>query len=148
MKAVLQRVAKASVFIDNIEYSAINNGLLVFIGFNKQDALKDIKKITKKILNLRIFSDSNDRMNLSINDVNGELLIVSQFTLYANCKKGNRPSFIESANSIDAENIYNEFVNYMKIKFNNIKTGQFGALMDIKLINNGPVTIQLDSEVL
>ena len=148
MKAVLQRVTKASVFIDNIEYSAINNGLLVFIGFNKQDALKDIKKITKKILNLRIFSDSNDRMNLSINDVNGELLIVSQFTLYANCKKGNRPSFIESANSIDAENIYNEFVNYMKIKFNNIKTGQFGALMDIKLINNGPITIQLDSEVL
>ena len=148
MKAVLQRVTKASVFIDNIEYSAINNGLLVFIGFNKQDALKDIKKITKKILNLRIFSDSNDRMNLSINDVNGELLIVSQFTLYANCKKGNRPSFIESANSIDAENIYNEFVNYMKIKFNNIKTGQFGALMDIKLINNGPVTIQLDSDVL
>ena len=148
MKAVLQRVTKASVFIDNIEYSAINNGLLVFIGFNKQDALKDIKKITKKILNLRIFSDSNDRMNLSINDVNGELLIVSQFTLYANCKKGNRPSFIESANSIDAENIYNEFVNYMKIKFNNINTGQFGAWMDIKLINNGHITIQLDSEVL
>ena len=148
MKAVLQRVAKASVFIDNIEYSAINNGLLVFIGFNKQDTLKDIKKITKKILNLRIFPDSNNRMNLSLNDIDGELLIVSQFTLYANCKKGNRPSFIESANSIDAENIYNEFVNYMKIKFNSIKTGQFGALMDIQLINNGPVTIQLDSEKL
>ena len=148
MKAVLQKVAKASVFIDNIEYSAINNGLLVFIGFNKQDTLKDIKKITKKILNLRIFPDSNYKMNLSLNDVNGELLIVSQFTLYANCKKGNRPSFIESANSIDAENIYNEFVNYMKSKFNNVKTGQFGALMDIKLINNGPITIQLDSETL
>ena len=148
MKAVLQRVAKASVFIDNIEYSAINNGLLVFIGFNKQDTLKDIKKITKKILNLRIFSDSNYKMNLSLNDVNGELLIVSQFTLYANCKKGNRPSFIESANSIDAKNIYNEFVNYTKIKFNKVKTGKFGALMDIKLINNGPVTIQLDSEEL
>ena len=148
MKAVLQRVAKASVFIDNIEYSAINNGLLVFIGFNNQDTLPDIKKITKKILNLRIFSDSNHKMNLSINDVNGELLIVSQFTLYANCKKGNRPSFIESANSIDAKNIYNEFVNYMKIKFNNVKTGKFGALMDIQLINNGPITIQLDSEEL
>ena len=148
MKAVLQRVTQASVFIDNIEYSAINNGLLVFIGFNNQDTLTDIKKITKKILNLRIFSDSNHKMNLSINDVNGELLIVSQFTLYANCKKGNRPSFIESANSIDAKNIYNEFVNYMKIKFNNVKTGQFGALMDIKLINNGPITIQLDSETL
>ena len=98
MKAVLQRVTKASVLIDNIEYSAINNGLLVFIGFNKQDTLKDTKKITKKILNLRIFPDSNYKMNLSLNDVNGELLIVSQFTLYANCKKGNRPSFIESAN--------------------------------------------------
>ena len=148
MKAVLQRVTKASVLIDNIEYSAINNGLLVFIGFNNQDTLADIKKITKKILNLRIFPDSNYKMNLSLNDVNGELLIVSQFTLYANCKKGNRPSFIESANSIDAKNIYNEFVNYMKIKFNNVKTGQFGALMDIKLINNGPITIQLDSETL
>ena len=148
MKAVLQRVTKASVFIDNIEYSAINNGLLVFIGFNNQDTLIDIKKITKKILNLRIFSDSNHKMNLSLNDVNGELLIVSQFTLYANCKKGNRPSFIESASSIDAENIYNQFVNYMKSKYENIKTGKFGALMDIDLINNGPVTIQLNSEKL
>ena len=148
MKAVLQRVAKASVFIDNIEYSAINNGLLVFIGFNKQDTLKDIKKITKKILNLRIFPDSNYKMNLSLNDVNGELLIVSQFTLYANCKKGNRPSFIESANSIDAENIYNEFVNYLNNQYINIKTGKFRAMMDICLINNGPVTIQLDSKLL
>ena len=127
MKAVLQRVTKASVLIDNIEYSAINNGLLVFIGFNNQDTLTDIKKITKKILNLRIFSDSNHKMNLSINDVNGELLIVSQFTLYANCKKGNRPSFIKSAASIDAENIYNQFVNYMKSKYKNVKTGKFGV---------------------
>ena len=87
-------------------------------------------------------------MNLSLQDIHGELLIVSQFTLYANCKKGNRPSFIESANSIDAENIYNQFVSYMKSKYENVKTGKFGALMDIDLINNGPVTIQLNSEKL
>ena len=148
MKAVIQRVAKASVSINNIEYSSIGNGLLVFVGFNNMDTSIDIEKITKKIINLRIFSDSNHKMNLSINDINGELLIVSQFTLYANCKKGNRPSFIESAGSIDAENIYNQFVNYMKNKYENVKTGKFGALMDIELINNGPVTIQLDSEKL
>ena len=148
MKAVIQRVTKASVSINNIEYSAINNGLLVFVGFNNLDNLIDIKKITKKIINLRIFSDLNHKMNLSLNDINGELLIVSQFTLYANCKKGNRPSFIESANSIDAENIYNQFVSYMKSKYENVKTGKFGALMDIDLINNGPVTIQLNSEKL
>ena len=148
MKAVIQRVTKASVSINNIEYSAISNGLLVFVGFNNMDNLIDIKKITKKIINLRIFPDLNHKMNLSLNDINGELLIVSQFTLYANCKKGNRPSFIESANSIDAENIYNQFVSYMKSKYENVKTGKFGALMDIELINNGPVTIQLNSEKL
>jgi len=148
MKAVIQRVTKASVSINNIEYSAISNGLLVFVGFNNMDNLIDIKKITKKIINLRIFSDLNHKMNLSLNDIHGELLIVSQFTLYANCKKGNRPSFIESANSIDAENIYNQFVSYMKSKYENVKTGKFGALMDIDLINNGPVTIQLNSEKL
>jgi len=148
MKVVIQRVAKASVSISNIEYSAINNGLLVFVGFNNMDNSIDIEKITKKIINLRIFSDLNHKMNLSLNDINGELLIVSQFTLYANCKKGNRPSFIESASSIDAENIYNQFVNYIKSKYKNVKTGKFGELMDINLINNGPVTIQLDSEKL
>ena len=148
MKVVIQRVTKASVSINNIEYSTINKGLLVFVGFNNMDNLIDIKKITKKIINLRIFSDLNQKMNLSINDINGDLLIVSQFTLYANCKKGNRPSFIESASSIDAENIYNQFVNYMKSKYENVKTGKFGALMNIDLINNGPVTIQLNSEKL
>ncbi len=146
MKAVLQRVAKASVFINNSEYSAINNGLLVFIGFNKQDTLKDIKKITKKILNLRIFPDSNYKMNLSLNDVNGELLIVSQFTLYADCTKGNRPSFINAAKPVHAKKIYAEFVNYMHNQNLIVKTGIFGEHMEVSLTNDGPVTLMIDTK--
>ena len=97
---------------------------------------------------MRIFADSENKMNLSVNDIKGELLIVSQFTLYADCKKGNRPSFIKSAKAIQAQKIYNEFVNYISNHYKLVKTGEFGADMDIELINNGPVTIQLDSKLL
>ena len=146
MKAVIQRVTKASVSINNIEYSAISNGLLVFVGFNNMDNLIDIKKITKKIINLRIFPDLNHKMNLSLNDINGELLIVSQFTLYANCVKGNRPSFIESATHEVAKPIYINFLKRLKSFNINIQSGIFGKAMYVSLINHGPVTIILNSK--
>ena len=148
MRAIIQRVNKSSLYISNVLHSSIDVGLLVLIGFESSDNHIDIEKITKKIINMRIFADSENKMNLSVNDIKGELLIVSQFTLYADCKKGNRPSFIKSAKAIQAQKIYNEFVNYISNHYELVKTGEFGADMDIELINNGPVTIQLDSKLL
>lgn len=148
MRAVIQRVKSAEIKVENSTISSINKGLLVLVGFCKEDTPEDYKKISKKILNLRIFEDDGDKMNLSVLDVCGSVLLVSQFTLFAQCKKGNRPSFIESAPSKHAEKIYNEFVNYFSSQYIKVKTGKFGAMMDIFLINNGPVTIQLDSKKL
>tara|TARA_Y100000739_G_C20464419_1_gene398317 strand:+ start:128 stop:574 length:447 start_codon:yes stop_codon:yes gene_type:complete len=148
MRVVIQRVNKANLYISNSLYSSIDMGLLVLVGFESNDNQIDIEKITKKIIKMRIFSDSENKMNLSIQDIQGELLIVSQFTLYADCKKGNRPSFTKSAKVIEAQKIYNEFVNYISNHYKHIKTGEFRADMDIELINNGPVTIQLDSKLL
>ena len=148
MRAIIQRVNKSNLYISNVLHSSIDVGLLVLIGFESSDNHVDIEKITKKIINMRIFADSENKMNLSVNDIQGELLIVSQFTLYADCKKGNRPSFIKSAKAIQAQKIYNEFVNYISNHYKLVKTGEFGADMDIELINNGPVTIQLDSKLL
>jgi D-tyrosyl-tRNA(Tyr) deacylase len=148
MRAVIQRVKSAEVLIENSTISSINKGLLVLVGFCKNDAQEDYQKISNKILNLRIFEDDNNKMNLSVLDIMGEILIVSQFTLFAQCKNGNRPSFIDAAPANHAENIYNEFVNYFNNQYINIKTGKFRAMMDICLINNGPVTIQLDSKLL
>ena len=147
-ETIIQRVNKSNLYISNVLHSSIDVGLLVLIGFESSDNQIDIEKITKKIINMRIFADSENKMNLSVNDIKGELLIVSQFTLYADCKKGNRPSFIKSAKAIQAQKIYNEFVNYISNHYKLVKTGEFGADMDIELINNGPVTIQLDSKLL
>ena len=127
---------KSNLYISNVLHSSIDVGLLVLIGFESSDNQIDIEKITKKIINMRIFADSENKMNLSVNDIKGELLIVSQFTLYADCKKGNRPSFIKSAKAIQAQKIYNEFVNYISNHYKLVKTGEFGADMDIELINN------------
>lgn len=148
MRAIIQRVNQSNLYISNVLHSSIDVGLLVLIGFESSDNYVDIEKITKKIINMRIFADSENKMNLSVKDIHGELLIVSQFTLYADCKKGNRPSFIKSAKAIQAQKIYNEFVNYISNHYKLVKTGEFGAEMDIELINNGPVTIQLDSKLL
>ena len=148
MRVVIQRVNKANLYISNSLYSSIDMGLLVLVGFESNDNQIDIEKITKKIIKMRIFSDSENKMNLSIQDIQGELLIVSQFTLYSDCKKGNRPSFTKSAKVIEAQKIYNEFVNYISNHYKLVKTGEFGADMDIELVNNGPVTIQLDSKLL
>jgi len=146
MRALIQRVSKAAVTIKNKENSSINQGLCVFVGITKSDTELDVKYLVEKISALRIFSDKNNKMNKSIYDVKGSILIVSQFTLYANCKKGNRPSFIDSADKLIATPLYDLFVNLLRMQKIPIKTGIFGADMKINLINDGPVTIMLESK--
>jgi D-tyrosyl-tRNA(Tyr) deacylase len=144
MKILLQRVKRASVTINKALYSSIQQGLLVFVGIEKGDTELNVDKLAKKVINLRIFSDENDKMNKSLLDINGEMLIVSQFTLCGNCKKGTRPSFDNSAPPEIARNLYELFIQ--KIRNNNIQTqtGQFGAMMDVELVNDGPVTFMLE----
>ena len=145
MRLVIQRVKKASVSIENKVYSSINQGLLIFIGINVNDKKADVSYLVKKLINMRIFNDSNDKLNLSTKDLNMPLMLISQFTLYANCKRGNRPSFVNAARSEIAKPLYEFFIKEIQ-KYNlNFKTGKFGAMMDIKLINDGPITIILDS---
>ena len=144
MKVVIQRVIKSSVRINNKEVAKIGKGFLILLGISKDDNFEKADYIIKKIYNLRVFSDENDKMNLSIQDINGELLIVSQFTLYADCKKGNRPSFINAALPEEAEKIYEYFINECKKNNLKVETGEFGADMKVELINDGPVTIILE----
>ena len=146
MRALIQRVSKATVIIKSKEYSSIKQGLCVFVGFKKSDTVLDVEYLVEKISSLRIFSDKNNKLNKSIYDIGGSMLLVSQFTLYANCKKGNRPSFIDSADKLIATPLYDLFVNLLRNKKIPIKTGLFGADMKINLINDGPVTIMLESE--
>ena len=147
MRAIIQRVSQAQVTINKQIVGSISKGLLLYLGINNTDSREDIKQLSNKILNLRIFPDSQNKMNVSLNDIKGELLIISQFTLYANCTKGNRPSFINAGDPIYAQKIYNEFVNYMQLQTNiTIQTGQFGATMNITSKNCGPVTIILDTD--
>lgn len=145
MKALLQRVKRASVTIDEKLYSSINHGLLIFVGVEKGDTSEQVNKLTDKISKLRIFEDENGKMNRSILDVGGEILVVSQFTLCGDCKKGTRPSFDKLATPDIANMLYEEFVE--KIRGYNIETGtgKFGAMMDVELINDGPVTFMLES---
>jgi len=143
MKAVIQRVQEAQVLVNGNIVGEISDGLLIFLGIAPTDDENHIVKLSHKIINLRIFNDSNTQMNLSLSDINGSVLIVSQFTLYANCTKGNRPSFIEAASPVHAKKIYNEFVNYMVQKKINVQSGEFGADMEVKLINSGPATFIL-----
>ena len=124
----------------------INNGFLVLLGIQSTDSKQDVDYLVKKVTNLRIFSDENDKMNLSLKDVNGELLIVSQFTLYANCKEGNRPSFVEAAKPDIAIPLYEYFVSECKKIIPVVETGIFGADMKVDLLNDGPVTIIMDSK--
>lgn len=146
MRALIQRVSKATVIIKSKEHSSIKQGLCVFVGFKKSDTVLDVKYLVEKISTLRIFSDKNNKLNKSIYDIGGSMLLVSQFTLYANCKKGNRPSFIDSADKLIATPLYDLFVNLLRNKKIPIKTGIFGEDMKINLINDGPVTIMLESE--
>jgi len=145
MKTVIQRVKSAQVSIDNKIYGKINRGLVVFLGVSKNDCPKDAKYLIKKLINMRIFPDNNDKMNLSIKDLNLSLMIISQFTLYADCTKGTRPSFFNAAPAEISKPLYEFFIEEIK-KYNlNFTTGKFGAMMDIELINDGPVTIVIES---
>jgi D-aminoacyl-tRNA deacylase len=146
MKVVLQRVKRASVTVDNIIEGEINNGFLVLAAIGRNDSMNDYKYIAEKIVNLRVFEDENGKMNLSLLDTKGELLIVSQFTLYADCKKGRRPSFINAAPPQKAFSDFDIFVEIFSRYHIRVETGIFGAMMNVELINNGPVTIILDSE--
>lgn len=146
MKAVVQRVIKSELSINQKIYSSIGNGLLILLGVTEADTEEDMKALADKILKLRIFNDENDKMNLSVQDVKGELQIVSQFTLYADCHKGNRPSFIEAANPEKANKLYEQFIQYCKLSNIKITTGEFGAHMHINFINDGPVTIILETK--
>ena len=148
MRTVIQRVSKASVTIDEIKVSEINNGLLILLGIEEADDKSDIEWLTKKIANLRIFNDENGVMNKSLIDVNGDAIVVSQFTLHANTKKGNRPSYIYAAKPEIAIPLYEQFIAEIELQLNKkVGTGQFGADMRVALINDGPVTIIIDSKV-
>ena len=146
MRVVVQRVKHASVTINGTVNGKINNGFLVLLGVQSTDSEQDVDYLVKKVTNLRIFSDENDKMNLSLKDVNGELLIVSQFTLYANCKEGNRPSFVEAAKPDIAIPLYEYFVSECKKIIPVVETGIFGADLKVDLLNDGPVTIIMDSK--
>ena len=146
MRVAVQRVKHASVTINGIVNGKINNGFLVLLGIQSTDSEQDVDYLVKKVTNLRIFSDENDKMNLSLKDVNGELLIVSQFTLYANCKEGNRPSFVEAAKPDVAIPLYEYFVSECRKIIPVVETGIFGADMKVDLLNDGPVTIIMDSK--
>lgn len=144
MKALIQRVKRASVTVDGTKISEISKGILVFLGVEKEDVFENAEKLADKICKLRIFEDENEKMNLSVTDVEGELLVVSQFTLCGDCKKGTRPSFDKAASPDVAVKLYNYFTEYLKNKNISVKTGKFQAMMDVELINDGPVTFLLE----
>ncbi len=146
MRIVLQRVHEAAVSIQGETHAKISAGLLIFLGITTEDTSTDIEWIFQKLINLRIFNDNENKMNLSLIETNGALLIVSQFTLFASTKKGNRPSFIKAAPPSIAQPLYNEFVSKAKKILPNVASGIFGADMQITLTNDGPVTLIIDSK--
>ena len=148
MRAVIQRVKSASVTVEGTVVSEIRVGLLVFLGVAQEDTPADVEYMASKIANLRIFEDDEGRMNLSILDIGGEALVVSQFTLYGDCRKGRRPSFIHAARPEKADPLYQAFMDEISRLGVPVKAGIFQAMMDVELINDGPVTMMLDSNKL
>jgi D-aminoacyl-tRNA deacylase len=147
MKIVIQRVSKSAVTIDNTIKSAINVGLLVLIGIEDADTEEDIKWLSNKIVNLRIFDDENKIPNLSVKEINGDILLVSQFTLQASTKKGNRPSYLKASKAEIAIAVYEKMIRQLEIDLGKkILTGEFGAHMKVELVNDGPITIVIDSK--
>lgn len=144
MKLVIQKVSSASVEVNENCVGKINKGFLVLVGIGKNDTKEIADQYIKKMINLRIFADENGKTNLSLADVGGEILLVSQFTLYANCKKGNRPSFFDAGEPKSAEELYEYMIEKVKESVPVVQTGKFGALMKVSLINEGPFTIILD----
>ena len=148
MRAVIQRVKHASCTIDGVVSGAIEQGFCIFVGFCDQDTETIMDKMIHKIINLRVFEDEQGLMNLSLSQIDGKVLLISQFTLYADCKKGNRPSFIKAAKPAVASPLYDKMIAKMRATGTVVETGVFGADMKIDLLNDGPVTIWLDSEEL
>ena len=146
MKAVIQRVKSAQVDVDGKCVGKIGKGFLILLGVKEDDTVEDVDYLVKKICNLRIFEDENEKMNINIKDVNGEILVVSQFTLYADCTGGNRPSFIKAAKPDKATELYEDFKSKIKNELGKVECGIFGAHMEVSLLNDGPVTIDLESE--
>ena len=146
MRLLVQRVKEASVDVDGEQIGFIKTGLLIFLGISKSDTEDQVQYLVDKIVNFRVFSDNFDKMNLSIKDVSGEILIISQFTLYADTSKGRRPSFVNAMDPEMAEKLYNLFVSEMKKYIKNVQSGVFGAKMQVKLINDGPLTFIIDSK--
>ena len=148
MKIVIQRVSKASVTIHQNKVADIQEGLLILLGIANQDTQQDIDWLVRKVSNLRIFNDAQDVMNKSLIDVDGDVLVVSQFTLYASTKKGSRPSYVKAAKPEVAIPLYHQFVSSLETALNKkVQTGEFGADMKVELLNNGPVTIIIDSKI-
>ena len=147
MKAVLQRVSKSSVTIDEKIVASIQKGIVILLGIEESDTNEDIEWLSSKIVNLRIFDDTNGVINLSVKEISGELIVVSQFTLHASTKKGNRPSYIKAAKPEIAIPLYEKFIHQITLDLGkNVQTGQFGADMKVGLINDGPVTILIDTK--
>ena len=145
MKFLIQRVAHADVVVDGKELGKIGKGFMVLIGVSKEDDKSTADKMVDKMIKLRIFEDENGKTNLSLDDVGGELLLISQFTLYANCKKGNRPSFIDAGGPDEANALYEYIIEKCRERVNVVERGEFGADMKVSLLNDGPFTIVLDS---
>ena len=145
MRAVVQRVSEADVLIDRKSAGHIGRGLLVFLGVGKKDTARDVEWTADKVVNLRVFETEEGKMDLSLLDISGDLLVVSQFTLYGDCRKGRRPSFSDAMGSADARSFFERFVEKAKEKVSNVQTGVFQATMQVTLTNDGPVTILLDS---
>lgn len=146
MRVVIQRVSQASVTADGVESGKITKGFLLLVGVEEEDTSEDVDYLTRKIANLRVFEDDEGKMNLSLREVQGEILSISQFTLHANTKKGNRPSFVQAAKPEKAEALYEELNTNLRNEGFKVDTGVFGADMDVALVNDGPVTILIDSK--
>lgn len=146
MRAVVQRVKKSRVIVEGRLVGEINKGVNVLLGISKEDTIEDLKYIKDKIINLRVFEDENDKMNLSLLDIKGDILAISQFTLYGDCRKGRRPNFMNAMGGDEAKALYEEFVKMLKESGLKVETGEFGAHMNVEIENDGPVTILLDSK--
>lgn len=146
MRAIVQRVTSSNVKVEGSIVGEIARGILVLIGISKEDTMEDIIYTKDKLINLRIFEDSEGKMNLSLKDIAGELLIVSQFTLYGDCRKGRRPNFMEALSGDEANKLYETFVEQCKQEGLTVKTGVFGANMEVNIVNDGPVTLLIDSK--
>jgi D-tyrosyl-tRNA(Tyr) deacylase len=145
MKAVVQRVSRAEVVVGGQSVGRIGEGILALVAISRNDTEKDLLWMARKIVELRIFDDSEGKLNLSLQDVKGQLLVVSQFTLYGDCRKGRRPSYIEAAPPAEAEKLYQQFVSIMRQFVPDVQTGQFQAMMEVTLTNSGPVTLILEN---